>query len=86
MRRVLGAQAQVQEKGLVRRDRLLLADHADRLVDDVLGQVIALAVRRLDVVVVQHQFRMPLVGFAFQETVEAVEAALQRPLVVGAGR
>ena len=29
---------------------------------------------------------MPLVGFAFQETVEAVEAALQRPLVVGAGR
>ena len=85
VRRVLGPEGHVQEEGLARAGRLLVADEADRLVHDVGREVVVGRVGRLDVVVVEHQFRMPLVGLALQEAEVAVEAALQRPLVVGAG-
>ena len=84
MRCVLRSQAHVQKERLVGSDHLLGADEVDRGVDNVLGQVITLAVRGLDVVVVQGELRMPLAGLALQETIEAIEAALQRPLVEGA--
>ena len=42
--------------------------------------------RRVDVVVVVDELGVELVGLPFEEPVEAVEAALARPLVVGPGR
>ena len=81
--RMLSAQAQVEEEWLVRRDHLLGPDEANRGVDDVLGQVIALAIGGIDVMVVKREFWMKLVGLAFQKAVEAVEPTLQRPLVEG---
>ena len=85
VRGVLRAQAHVEEERFARRHRLLLANEPDRLVDDVFRKVIAVVVRRLNVVVVHRQFGVPLVRFAFEEAVVPVETALQGPLVVGAG-
>ena len=85
VRRVLGAQAHVEEEGLLRRDGPLGADEADRLVHDVLGQVVTLVVGRLDVVVVEHQLRMPLARLALEEAIVAVKPPLQGPLVEGTG-
>ena len=84
VRRMLGAEAHVEEERLLGRDGALGADEADGLVNDVLREVIALAVGRIDVMVVEHQFGVPLAGLAFEETIVAVESALEWPLVKGA--
>jgi hypothetical protein len=65
----------------------VVLEELDRLVDDVDRQVVAVLVGagRVDVVVVVHQLRRVLVGLGVEEPVVAVEAALQRPAVVGAG-
>ena len=57
------------------------------VVDEVLGHVVAVlgAAGRVDVVVVVGQLGVELVGLALEEAVEAVEALLQRPVVVRAG-
>ena len=62
-------------------------DEADGVVDQVLAQVVALVggARRVDGVVVVDQLGVELVGLALEEPVVPVEAALARPLVVGAG-
>ena len=39
----------------------------------------------IDVMVVVRKFGMELIGLALQETVEAIEALLQRPVVMRAG-
>ena len=46
-------------------------------------KTISLTLRRLDPVVPRDQFRVPLVRLARHEAVEAVEAPLQGPVVVG---
>ena len=76
------------KNGLFGRDLLGVGDEADGLVHQVLGQVIALFRRllRLDRVVVVHQLRVVLVRVAAEEAVVALEAAAQRPAVVGARR
>ena len=85
MRRVRRAEREVEEERPVGPDRLQVADPAGRLVDDVLGDVVAVlgATRRVDVAVVARELGMELVGLALQEAVEAVEALLQRPVVCG---
>ena len=67
---------------------LLVADHRDGLVREVLRQVIALlgSVRRVDKAVVLDKVGIPLIGFATEETVEAVEPLLQRPLLPARAR
>ena len=59
-----------------------------RAVDEVLAQVVAVlgACRRVDAVVVVGEVGGELVGLTVEEAVEAVEAALQRPLVERPGR
>ena len=54
VRRVHGAGAEVHEEGLIRRHLLGVGDEADGLVDQILGEVVALFGRlgRLDLVVV----------------------------------
>ena len=79
---VHGAQCEVQEEGLARCAVLLVLDHADGLVGQVLAQVIALLgpARRLDVVVVADQVRGPLVGVALEEPVVALEPEAKGPI------
>ena len=86
VRGVVGAGAEPQEPRLVRVRLLGVADEPERLVGQVLGEVVALLgpVRLLDVVVVLHERRIPLVGLAADEPVEAVEPARQRPVALAA--
>ncbi len=81
VRRVGGAEGEVQVEGLVGVDLLGVGDELDRLVDQVLGEVVALlrGSRRLDLVVVVHEVRIPLARVAAQEAVEPLEAAGQGP-------
>ncbi len=62
-------------------------DELDRVVDQVLAQVVAVLGERgrVDAVVVVGQVGAVLVGLALHEPVEPVEPPLQRPLVVGTG-
>jgi len=69
MRRVARAGRVVQEERLVRRDRLSVLDELDRLVGNVIGEVVALLGRAwlIDGVVVVDQFRVPLIGLRAEE-------------------
>ena len=60
--------------------------NSDGLVDQVLGEVVALLgrARRLDVVVVVDEVGVVLVGLAAHEPVEALEATAERPAVARA--
>ena len=66
VRRVHRAGREVEEERLARRGLLLVLDQADRLVGEVLGEVVAVLgrARRLDEAVVAHQLGRPLVGVA----------------------
>ena len=81
MRRVCRAEAEVQVEGLIGVDLLRVGDERDRLVDQVLAQVVALlgCARRLDLVVVVDEVGIPLARVAAEEAVEALEAAAERP-------
>ncbi len=82
------AQGEVREERSIRPDRYRVVHELECLVDQVLGEVVAVLGRawRVDPVVVVHEVGRELVGFAVEETVEAVEAPLERPGVVRAGR
>ena len=89
VRRVGRARREVDEERLVRHQRLLLADPADRPVGQVLGEVVALLGRRrrLDRRRAVVQRRIPLVVLAADEPVERLEpAAARRPRVERAHR
>jgi hypothetical protein len=60
---------------------MLIADHADRLVGEILGQVVAVGGRRgrFDAVVVADELGRPLVRVATEEPVVALEAEADRP-------
>ena len=62
-----------------------LADKADRLVHPIVGRVIAfgILVDRGDDVVVDDARREKVTGFAFEKSIETVEAAIGRPGRVG---
>ena len=84
MRRVRGARREVDEERLVGHQRLLLADPLDRLVRQVLGEVVALLGRAvgLDRDRVAVQRRRPLIRLRPHEPIEVLEpAAGRRPRV-----
>jgi hypothetical protein len=83
VRRVAGAWRQPQQPGRFRRVGLQVGQVADRLVDQVGGEVIAglEGARRIDGGVVADQFGRVLVRLGIHEPVEAVEAPAQRPAV-----
>ena len=83
MRRMRGAKAQIQVERLGRVDLPDVGDELDRLVDQVLAEVVTLLgrSRRLHLVVVVHQIRIPLAGVTAQEPIETLEPAPQRPPV-----
>jgi hypothetical protein len=82
VRRVTCAERNVGEERLAWSCGLLVADHADGLVDQVFGEVISGPPRRRDRVVVADQFRVPVIHQRKQEAVVAIEAAAERPLPV----
>ena len=79
VRGVRGAEAQMQVERLGRVNLLDVSDELDRLVDQVLTEVVPLLgrARRLHLVVVVHQIRIPLAGVTAQEAIKALEAAPQ---------
>ena len=82
VRRVAGAGRVVEEERLLRRDRLGVADELERLVGDVVGEVVALLrrARLVDHVVVVDEVRIPLVRLGAEEPVPALKAASRRPV------
>ncbi len=87
VRGVRRTERQVQEEGPVGSDADAVGHHPQRLVDQVFAQVVPVrrARRWIDRVVVAHELGVELVGLAFQESVEPVEPAGQRPLVERTG-
>ncbi len=83
MRRMAGAERQPGQPRHIGPVGDVIGDEADRLVDQVRGQMIAVGVGagRIDMGVVAHQLRRVLVGLGIHEAVEAVEAAAERPAV-----
>ena len=81
MRRVHRARREPREERLPRCRLLLVAQHADRLVGEIFGQVVPLVgrARRLDRVIVGLELGRPLVGVAAEEAVVALEAETERP-------
>ena len=87
VRRMAGAERDPGQPRNIGPIGMVIADEADRLVDQVLGQMIAVGVRagRIDVRVVRDELGRVLVGLGIEEAVEAVEAAPQRPAVERTG-
>ena len=88
MRRVAGAERDPGQPRLIGPCRDVLGDEADRLIDQILGEVIAALIRsrRRDAGVVADQLRRILVGLGIHEAVVAIESAPERPAVERAGR
>ena len=83
-----GAEGQVGEERAVGPNSLAVPDHLEQLIDQVFAQVVALVETRrgVDVVVVDNEFGVELIGLTVQEPVEPVESPTQGPLVERAGR
>ena len=80
-RRVRGAERDVGEERPLGRDRLLVLDPGDRVVDEVLGEVVAVLREPvgLDGVAALVELRVPVVHLRAHEAVEEVEALTHRP-------
>ncbi len=87
MRRVAGAERNPGQPRQIGPVGDVIADEADRLVDEIGGQMIAVGIgpRRIDVRVAGDELRRILIGLGVEEAVEAIEAAAERPAVEGAG-
>ena len=80
-RRMRGAQGDVGEERPLGRDRLLVLDPGDGVLDEVLGEVVAVLGQplRLDGVAALVELRVPVVHLRAHEAVEVVEALTHRP-------
>ena len=87
VRRVRASGRVVHVERLLGRVDVRVEQEPDRLVGEVLAEVVAVlrALRLGDRPVVERQVRIPLVGLAAEEAVEALEAAAERPAVERAG-
>ena len=82
VRRMGRSGGEVHEERLVGHQRLLLPDPGDRVIRQILGEVVALLrrLRRLDRRDAVVERRVVLVGLRADEPVEVLEAAAQGPL------
>jgi hypothetical protein len=87
VRRVRRAGAEVHEERLLRRDHLRVLDELDRLVGEVRRQVVAVLRQGwlFDRMVVVDEVGIPLVRFAAEEAVEALEPPPDRPVALRRG-
>ena len=81
VRRVASTGREVEEERPVGRGCAQIVDIRDRVVGEVLGEVVARLRRAwwIDLVVVVHEIRVVLVGLARHEAIETIEAAAERP-------
>ena len=88
MRRVRRAERGVEEERPLGCDRRVIAQEARRAVDQILGEVVALAreTRGIDVLVPDDELGPELIGLAAEEPVVPVEPARERTVVERAGR
>ena len=86
MRRVSRAERDVKEKWRIRRDRGLVADVGDGMVDQVFREVVAWPGRRLDAGIILHKLGVNLVGHPVEKPIEPLESAREWPLSKGTGR
>ncbi len=88
MRRMTGAESKPGQPGQIGPVGNVIGDEADRLIDQIGSQMIAVGVGsgRMNVGVVGDEFRRVLVGLGVEKAVEAVEAAPQWPAVERPGR
>ena len=88
VRCVCRAECDVLKERPVGPDREAVAREQQRMINEILAEVVALfgALRRLNVMVVVDELGAELVGLAVEESVEAIEAATERPLVERSGR
>ena len=86
VRRVTGTGREPQEERLLGCGRAQILQEQDRLVGEVLGEVVPLLrrARRLDGMVVVDEVGVELVGLAAHEAVVALEAATERPAIARA--
>ena len=87
MRCVGRSERQIGKKRSVWANTFAVVDHSQQLANQILAQVVPLrgCARRIDVVVVNHQLRMKLVGLTFKKSIETIKAARQWPLIERAG-
>ena len=88
MRRMGRTKGEIEKKRFFRDQRFLVAHETDRMIDQIFGEVIAVfrALWLVDRMIVVVKLGHKLVGLALLKTIEAIEAATQRPLIVGPGR
>ena len=86
MRRMAGTRGEVQHERLIGRRCAEIFHEQDRLVGEIFGEVIALfrSGRRIDLMVVEHEVGVELIGLAGHEAIEPLEAAPERPTVAWA--
>ena len=84
VRCVRGARAEVSKERFLWGDLLGVGDEPDHAISQVGSEVITLfrSLRRRDLVVVVHEVRVVLARVAAHESVEALEAARERPAIV----
>ena len=83
MRRVACAEGDPCQPRLIGSRRDVVGDEADRLIDQIFGEVIAALIRarHRDARIVTHQLGRILIRLGVHETVVAIEAAAERPAV-----
>ena len=83
--KVASAERQVQKERRIGGDDDVVPDEGDGLIDQVLRQVIAAALVRIDGVAVAKQLRVPMVRRRAEKAVPMIEAAPRRPLLEWTG-
>ena len=85
MRGVGRAKRKIEIEGPLGHERYLISDHCNRLINQILREVIAvLRTRRLrNHMVVSIELGVKLIRFALHKAVEAIESSLERPVGKG---
>ena len=86
MRRVAGAEGEIEEERPVGRRRHMVGEQRLRLVDQILAEVVVVAAGQRSEMLVLPELGRVLVVLAAEEAVVAVEAALGRPVPERADR
>ena len=83
MRRMASAEREPAKPRVLRPVRDMIGNETDRAVHEIGGQMIAALERagRLDMRIVEHEFRRVLIRLRIQKPVETIEAARERPAI-----
>src|SRR4029079_9205450 len=84
--RGIGAGTEPHEPGLRRVGVALIAEHSERLIREILREMVSVLhrIRLIDGTIVLYEIRMPVVLLSAEKSVEAIESFLQRPFALAA--